>query len=170
MAITHTGKSVSSVLGTLTEPSDLGSNQAATSGSALITWTSGSDATAAQRVWGDTRTLAASASEALDLAGGLTSGLGGTLTFTAIKELWLKAHEDNGSTITLGAAAANGWAGPFGATTHTLTLPAGGVVHLIAPTVTGWPVTAGTGDLLKVANNDSAASASYSLVLRGLGS
>ena len=49
-----------------------------------IRLTDGTGAGAANRLWSDRRTLAASATEDLDLAGVLTEHLGGTLTLARI--------------------------------------------------------------------------------------
>lgn len=49
--------------------------------------------------------LAASASENLDLAGGLTDDFGATLTFTAIKEIIIHASSANTNNVLVGGAA-----------------------------------------------------------------
>ena len=55
--------------------------------------------------------------------------------------------------LVVGGNASNAWIGPFGAANDTIEVPNKGVLILTNPTYTpGWPVTAGTGDLLKLAN------------------
>jgi hypothetical protein len=58
--------------------------------------------------------------------------------------------------------------GPFGASTHTVAVPPGGILLLVDPN-TGWTVTAGTADLLKITNASSTGSATYDIELFGEG-
>lgn len=125
----------------------------------------GTTAGKADRAFGDLRQLAASASENLDLAGGLTDAFGATLTFAKIVAIVVKASEANTGDIIVGGAASNGFVGPFGAAAHTVAVKPGGALALVAPQG-GWTVTAGTGDILKVANAVAAA-AEYEIVLLG---
>jgi hypothetical protein len=99
----------------------------------------------------DTRTLAGGGSEELDLAGSLADGLGNTLTFAYVKFLAIRVRTA-GQTLTVGNAAANVFAGPFGADAHTIDIPYGGPVVLIN-NPDGFAVTAGTDDKLKIANS-----------------
>ncbi len=112
----------------------------------------------------DKRTLAAGASEDLDLAGGLVDAFGQALTFAKIKLLFLK-NLSTTQTLTVGGAAANAWVGPFGAATHTLSIKPGGIATLILDP-NGFAVTAGTGDLLKVLNS-AGATCDYYLIIWG---
>ena len=112
------------------------------------------------------RTLSASANETLDLAGGLTDPLGATLTFTVIKGIYIEAASGNTNDVVIGNATSNGFTGPFGATTHTIAVKPGGKLFLEAPN-TGWTVTAGTGDILKVLNGGSGTSVSYDIKIWG---
>lgn len=121
----------------------------------------------AQRVFTDTRTLAASASEDLDLSGVLADAFGAAIPFTEIKAIFIKAHAANANNLVIGGAASNQFATPFGAGTHTLTLRPGGLFLLAAGDATGYAVTPGTGDLLKVANGAGGTSVTYDLVLIG---
>ena len=50
---------------------------------------------------------------------------------------------------------------------HLVKLVPGGSLILIAPNADGYAVAAGTGDLLKVGNDDGAAAASYSIFILG---
>jgi hypothetical protein len=123
----------------------------------------------AQIAFGDQRPLTASQTDTLDLAGGLTGGLGGALTFTALKELFLWADPTNTGDLRVGKALANCFVGPFGASAIGILLPPGGIIHLRNPTAAGWAVTAGTGDLMTV-ENLVAAAANYTAILIGEGS
>lgn len=119
------------------------------------------------QIFSDQRTLAASATEDLDLAGGLTNALGTTLTFTKIRGLIVRAAVANTNNVLVGGAATNQFVTPFGGTAHTVTVRPGGLLMLLAPDATGYAVTAGTGDLLKIANSSSGTSVLYDLILLG---
>lgn len=121
----------------------------------------------ANALFADKRTLAASASEDLDLAGGITDALGATLTLSAVKAIRIHAAAANGGNITVGGAAANAFIGPFGAAAHTVSIPPNGIVELINPSAAGWAVVAGTGDLLRVTNANAGAAADYTIEILG---
>ena len=127
----------------------------------------GTGANQADEMFSDTRTLGASSNEDLDLAGTLTNAFGDTITFARVKVIKVSAASGNGGNIVLGAAATNTFTGPFGAATHTISIPAGGEILLMAPDATAWAVTAGTGDLLRVANDDGLASGDYTITIIG---
>lgn len=132
-----------------------------------VSYVDGSGSGKVSKMHASTRTLAASASESLDLAGGtLTDPSGAVLTFTKVKALHIRPSTSNAGTIVVGGAASNAFVGPFGASTHTISVPAGGIL-LLADPGTGWTVTAGTGDILKVLNGSGAASATYDLEIFG---
>lgn len=114
-----------------------------------------------------TRTLAASTGEDLDLVGStLKDPLGNALAFTKVRYIIVHAAATNASTITIKPGASNGFNGPFGAATHTISIPAGGWFTVAAP-VAGWAVTAATGDLFHVGNDDSGGTAAYDIVIVG---
>lgn len=131
-------------------------------------WGSGTGSGQADLVWADTNTLAASANTDLDLAAGaLTGALGGTITFARVKAILLIADAGNTNNVVLGGAASNQFVGPFGAATQTIAVPPGGVAMLTAPGATGWAVTAGTGDLLRIANSGAGSTVTYKVVIVG---
>lgn len=168
MAKTQTGTTTIALAATLQEVADLGTNKAPLAVAKNIAWANGESANQCEMVWGDTRTLAASTTEDLDLAGGLTDGLGGTITFTAIKEIYVSAASDNGDTISIGGAASNTFVGPFADASDKVKIPANGSCHIVAPTAAGWTVTASTADLLRIGNDDSGDTADYSIFVRGI--
>ncbi|WP_441268681.1 hypothetical protein AB7G19_29985 [Bradyrhizobium sp. 215_C5_N1_1] len=98
----------------------------------------------------DTRTLAASTSENLDLAGALLDAFGATINAAKVKAIMIENPEASLSTLTVGAAASNTFNGPFSGATHSVDLKPGDRALFVSRT--GWTVTAATGDLLKVAN------------------
>jgi hypothetical protein len=141
---------------------DLGSLEFGSALSKTVKITPGTATTAqADLLWADSRSLAASATENLDLAGGLTSAFGASLTFAEVTAIYFV---NTGTTaITLGNVT-NGIVGPFGAATHSLTIGGGDV--LVLTNRAGWTITAGTADLLKVANA-AGATGTYDIVIIG---
>ncbi|MFC8491783.1 hypothetical protein ACFUJU_13470 [Streptomyces sp. NPDC057235] len=129
----------------------------------------GTGAGAANRVWTATRTLAASASEDLDLAGVLTDAFGATVSFAKVKGLMVTAADTNSNNVIIGGASSNGFISWVGAATHTVTVRPGGALALLAGSAdaTGYAVTASTGDLLKVANSGGGSSVTYSIAIIG---
>jgi hypothetical protein len=137
--------------------------------SRLLVLSSGVAAGQADRLWAPpTRTLIASANEDLDLAGVLTDAFGATLTIARVKALYIAAAAGNTNNVVVGAAAANPWAALLSAT-GTVTLRPGAFVLVGTSTVdaTGYAVTAGTGDLLRVTNSAGVTSVSYDIAVIG---
>lgn len=129
---------------------------------------SGTTSAKADLRFADTRTLAASATEDLDLAGTLLDSFGQAITFARIKFLVISAASGNANNVIVGGAATNTWVGPFGAATHTLAVRPGETKVICATgDATAYPVTAGTGDLLKVANSGAGTSVTYDIVIIG---
>jgi hypothetical protein len=112
------------------------------------------------------RTLAASANEDLDLAGALADAFGSTLTFVKVKGIFIKAASGNTNSVIIKPASSNGFTGPFGGATHTITLPPRGVFLVTAP-ASGWTVTAGTGDKINIANSAGSTSVTYDIHVIG---
>lgn len=154
------------ITGRYTSASGLGSASFALDQDASTQFAPGTGAGKADLVFADRRTLAASATENLDLAGVLTDPLGGILTFGHVKAIYITAKLANTNSVVVGGAATNGFAGPLGGTTPTVTLPPGGALLLTHPGA-GWTVTASTGDLLKIANSSSGTSVQYDVVIIG---
>jgi hypothetical protein len=130
-------------------------------------WTDGSGAGQINKEFKDTRTLAASGTEDLDLAGGLTDSLGTTLTFTKIKLLLIVAAAANTNLVNVGGAVANGFITPFGDATDVLKVRPGSPALLVARDSTAYAVTASTGDLLTITNSSSGTGVTYDIVIWG---
>ena len=154
------------VSGRYTSASGLGSASFDLGQEALIQFAPGTGAGKADLVFADRRTLAASATENLDLAGALTDPVGGAAVFGHVKAIYITAKLANTNSVVVGGAASNFFVGPFGGTTPTFTLPPGGALLLTHPGA-GWTVTASTGDLLKIANSSSGTSVQYDVVIIG---
>jgi hypothetical protein len=129
---------------------------------------SGTGAGAADRMWHDTRSLAASGTEDIDVAGSLLDSFGGTVVFARIKGLYIAASASNTNNVVVGGAGSNAWATLLNAA-GTVTLRPGAAVMVMAGAAdaTGYAVTAGTGDLLHVANSGSGSAISYDVVIIG---
>lgn len=130
--------------------------------------TTGTGAGMADLVFHDQRTLAASATEDLDLAGVLASPLGTTLTFARVKGLIVNALSTNTNNVVVGAASATQWATLLNST-GTVTLRPGATFAAFAgeADATGYAVGAGATDLLKVANSGAGTSVSYQIIVIG---
>lgn len=127
----------------------------------------GEDLTQVSEIFADQRTLAASETEELDLSGVLSDALGATVSFTAIKGIYVKAVATNYSDILVGGSVSKGFDSWIGAAGDQVKLHPGALFALVVPGATGYAVTAGLGDLLKITNTDIAHEASYSIILVG---
>ncbi|MFC7909063.1 hypothetical protein [Streptomyces nigra] len=147
---------------------DLGTTRARQALSRKMQLLSGTGAGKADRLFSDRRTLAASATEDLDLAGSLVDAFGATITFARIKGIVIAAAAANINNVVIGNASSNAWATLLGAT-HTLTLRPGAFVAVGTgeADATGYAVTAGTGDLLKIANSAGSSSVAYDIHILG---
>lgn len=130
-----------------------------------ITMATGTGSGLADMAWSDTRTITASSSENLDLAGSLVGALGNTLTFVKLKALYIAASSANTNNVRLTRPASNG-VPLFLAASDGLDILPGGVFLWVAPGA-GVTVTASTGDLLTVANSSSGTSVIYDVVIIG---
>lgn len=115
------------------------------------------------------RGLAASANETFDLAGGVSDKFGNVLTMATVKMILVK-NTSAIATIEVGAAGANPWEGWTGAAGSSITVGPGGMMALFDPSANAMEVTAGTGDVLKVLNNDGSNAATYDIIIIGASS
>ncbi|MEU9921876.1 hypothetical protein AB0H51_11365 [Streptomyces griseoluteus] len=136
--------------------------------SRAVTLASGTGAGKADRVFQARRTIAASGTDDLDLAGVLTDALGATITFARIKGLVIAAAVGNTNNVVVGNATSNAWASLLNAT-GTLTLRPGAVLAAIAgagDTAT-YAVTGNTGDMLRIANSGGGSTVTYDICIVG---
>lgn len=106
----------------------------------------------------DTRTLAASTGEDLDISGAFA-------TMTKVHAIIVRAAASNTNDVVVGNAASNGFIGPFGGATHTVKVTPGETAVLSSRT--GWTVTAATADLVHVLNGGSGTPVTYDIVVMG---
>lgn len=117
-------------------------------------------------LWTDTRTLAASATEDLDLAGVLADALGATLTMAEVVGILITAAAANTNAVVVGDATAP--VPLFGGTNPTISVKPGGVFLIAAPNAAGqFTVGAGSTDDLKIANSSSGTSVTYTISILG---
>lgn len=144
---------------------DIGSAKYEPSVSTRITMPTGTTTGKADLIFTDTRTVAASGTDALDLAGSLTGPIGGTLTFVKVKAVFVKAAAANTNAVRLNRPASNG-VPLFLAASDGIDILPGGIFAWVAPGA-GVTVTAGTGDLLNLDNSSSGTSVTYDVVIIG---
>lgn len=159
LKINATGSSTAHGLSTVTDP---------VSSDYTLSLSSGTGANQASNFFHDQRTLSASASEDLDLAGVLTNGFGTTLTFTKIKAIIIHAAAGNTNNVVIGGAVSNTFINWVADPTDKIVVRPGGTFILVAPDATGYGVTAGTADLLHIANSGAGTSVTYDVVIIGV--
>jgi hypothetical protein len=130
-----------------------------------INLTDGTGASQADRIFSDSRTLAASATEDLDLSGALTNAYG-TVTFARIKAILIVADAGNTNNVNFSRPASNG-VPLFLAASDGLPIRPGGVFLWACSDATGIAVTAGTGDLITLTNSAGSTAVTYSIVIIG---
>ncbi len=129
----------------------------------------GTAAGQANVLWSDTNTLAASANTDIDLAGALTNAIGGTSVFARVKGLYIAASAANTNNVVVGAAAATQWLSLIGTATGTIILRPGASMLVMAgiADATGYTVTAGSADLLRIANSGAGTTVTYDIAIIG---
>jgi len=130
----------------------------------LKKFTSGVGADQADIVWSDTRTLAASATEDLDLAGVLTDAFGATITMAEVVAIMIVAAAANTNNVVVGDATSP--VPLFGGTNPTYSVKPGGMFLVCAPNAAGLlTVGAGSTDDLKITNSSSGTGVDYSIMI-----
>jgi hypothetical protein len=113
--------------------------------------------------WGDQRSLAGSATENLDLSGSLTDIFGASVAPTRIKAMLIEADAANNvaNNLVVGGAVSNTWLGFFSDASDKLVFRPGARMIFANPLGTGLAVTAGTGDILLMANSAATNTITY---------
>lgn len=131
------------------------------------TWAEGTGNDQCNACFSDIRTLAASGTENIDLAGVLVDVFGQALTFTKIKSILVHAALANNAAnaVRVARPASNGF--PFFvAAGDAIDLPPDGKFYAEFPKA-GIAVVAGTGDLITITNTAGTNSVDYLIVLFG---
>lgn len=155
---------------TLSSALDLGTVTFPTNLSRGVAFDSGTGAGQVDKIWTDTRSIALSSTEDLDLAGVLTDAFGAVITFARIKAILIAASSSNTNNVIIGGVASGLSAGPLlPQATGTLTIrPGGGVgIWCGSADATGYVVTATSADLLHVANSGAGTSVVYDIAIIG---
>lgn len=151
---------------TETSALDLVTAQAPMAMDTRIQLATGTGASQADKVFSDTRTLGASATEDLDVSGALTTPLGSTFVVARIKALIVTALAGNTNNVNITRPASNG-VPLFLAASDGIPVKPGGAFVWVAPDATGIVVTAATGDLITFTNSGGTTSVTYSVVIIG---
>lgn len=164
MAVTATV--LARIKATQTSALDLGTGTFPATLEHTLTLASGTAANQADLLFSDTRTLAASATEDLDLAGSLTDAFGATLTMVEVVAVLITAAAGNTNNVIVGDATSP--VPLFGGTNPTFSVKPGGAFMVTAPNASGlFTVGAGTTDDLKLTNSSSGTSVTYSVMILG---
>jgi hypothetical protein len=153
------------VTSTLTNPLDLETPLSALTYNSLIDLATGTGLGQADMKWSDQRTLVASGTEDLDLAGSLTGPLGTTLTFARVKALLVKAASANTNDVQISRAAAG--IPLFAATGDLIPVKPGGLFLWVAPNAAGVVVTPATADTITITNSAGTTGVTYDIVIIG---
>lgn len=165
MALTRTRLSVS-LAATQTKPDDLSVPQDVVEYLKALNFADGAGAGAANLMFHDQRTLAASGTENLDLAGVLSDKFGQALTFARIKAVLVVAAAANTNNVNVTQPASNG-VPLFLAAGDGVGVRPGGAFLWVAPDAAGAVVTAGTGDLITVTNSAAGTPVTYDVLILG---
>jgi hypothetical protein len=132
----------------------------------LLDLTNGTGTNQANTIWSDQRTIAPSTTEDLDIVGGgLTDAFGVAFAPVKVKALIVCASSGNTNNVVLGGDAN---AVPIlSAAATTVSIQPKGCFVLTAPATPGIAVTAGTGDIIQVANSGAGTSVTYDIIVIG---
>jgi hypothetical protein len=149
-----------------TKTGDLDTASSTIAASLATAFSDGVTAGSADRLFRDTRTLAASATEDLDLSGSLTNIYGDTVVFADVRAILVLAAAANTNNVNVTRPASNGLP-LFLAASDGIAVRPGGAFLWICPDATGVAVTAGTGDLLTFTNSAGSTSVDYTVLILG---
>lgn len=174
MALSATVKA--SIAATQTRVLDIASGSAAFNPASSISYSDGAGANQANLIWSDTRTIAASGTDEIDLTGlvnspqvAMTDVYGQTVTFARVKAIYVAAASGNTNNVNVVRPASNGFA-LFLAAGDGLALAPGDVFMWASPTAAGKAVTGGSADLLHLINSAGSTTVTYTIVIIGAAS
>lgn len=153
---------------------DLGTSAARRALDVAMTLADGTSAGQANRLFADTRTLAASATENLDLAGALTDAFGTAQVFAKVKAVAIQAAAANTNNVEVTRPPSTGFPLFFDSSAESapepgISLRPGMTFVVVAgeADATGIAVTADTGDLITLTNSAGSTSVTYDIVVIG---
>ena len=126
--------------------------------------TTGTSANQVDKVWSDSRTLAAT-SETLDLAGSLTDAFGSTVTFVKVRTILI--HNTSTTTtevLAIGGAAGTQFVNWVANSSDIVNIGPDGIFLLHSP-IDGYAVGAGASDFLKI--DAGADTITYEIIIWG---
>lgn len=167
MAQTFSGNIKLSLAGTFSGDNDLSTLSQAINYSKSYNLTNGTGADQANMIWMDQRTITASSTDDLDLAGSLTNAFGTTITFTSIKGIIVYAATANTNDVLIGGDGSAAFINWVSNSSDIVVVKPGGLFALVNPQANGYAVTATTGDILQIANSSSGTSVVYDIILLG---
>lgn len=151
--------------GTLSNVLDLVTVSAPLTKTYTVDIDNGTGTNMADVIWSDTRTIAASTTEDLDVAGGgLTDAFGAAFAPAKIKAIAICPASANTNNVVVGGDANSV---PFLSTAATTVSVQPGGCFILVNHKTGITVTAATGDIIQVANSGAGTSVSYDILVIG---
>lgn len=149
----------------LTSALDLTTASAPVSIGRQLSFADGDGAGEADRIWTDRRTIAASGTDSIDLAGDLVDPFGQTITFAKLKGLLVAASPANTNNVLVGRPASN--AVPLFSAEASIPVKPGGVFVWLDPSAAGIAVTADTGDVIELGNSSGGTGVTYDIAIIG---
>lgn len=137
---------------TYSEAPPLGSAQQIVNENPLLNLNPGTGAGNSDTMFTKSINIAASGNTTIDLTGSALDVFGATVAFAFVQMVLIEADSGNVNNIVVGNGT-NPWLWDFDAGTDTESVKPGGM--LLKADKTGWPVTAATADILKIANSGS---------------
>lgn len=131
-----------------------------------LNFSDGAGANQINTIWQDTRQIAASGTDQIDLAGGIADAFGNTLTLTKVKGIFIFAHSTNTNDLLVGGDA-NAFVDWVSDATDVIVVRPGAFFCLCNPNAAGYAVTSGTGDVLLVTNSAGSTVVDYDIILFG---
>lgn len=166
MATTFSGSVNFQLLGQMNKSLDIGNARLDVNYSKKYSVANGTDASQANMIWTDNRSISASSSDDLDLYGGLTNAFGDTINFTAIKGIFIVADPSNVNNVIIGGdgSALVNWVGNAN---DVVNVKPGGMFCIYDPSAGGYGVTNTSADILQIANSSSGSSVVYDIMIVG---
>lgn len=167
MAATFSGNVKLSLAGILTNDNDLSTVTQAFNYSKSYNIANGTGANQANMIWADTRTIAASGTDDLDLYGGLTNAFGTAINFTSIKGIIIVADSANTNDVLVGGDGAAAFVNWVSDATDKIVVKPNGMFAIMNTNANGYAVTNTTADVLQIANSSSGTSVTYDVIIFG---